>query len=133
MKNEFSFQVGTYHLNNEPNFNFLLNRTIMWSGGEINELKSISFKIKDSASWEMELLGLGEKALSEGRTVQAIAYIRMAEFFMFDGNPRKLETYRKARTLFYKHYAALFENGPIKRRTFPYKNGQLPIWTAQPG
>lgn len=59
------------------------------------------------------MFALAEKALSEGRVVHAIAYFRMAEFFMFDGNPGKLEIYRKARALFYDHYADIFENGFI--------------------
>jgi pimeloyl-ACP methyl ester carboxylesterase len=129
---EFSFQVGTYNLNDEPNFNYQLNRTIMWSGGDPGELRSAGAKIKDSASWEVELIGLGEKALSENRMVQAIAYFRMAEIFMFENNPRKLEIYRKARTLFYRHHAALFEKGKIVRKRVPYENWQLPVWIAQP-
>jgi pimeloyl-ACP methyl ester carboxylesterase len=104
----------------------------MWSGGDLSELRSAGAKIKNSASWEAELIGLGEKALSENRMVQAVAYFRMAEFFMFENNPRKLEIYLKARTLFYQHYAALFENGLIVRKRVPYENYQLPVWIAQP-
>jgi len=132
MGKNFSFRTGTYHLNDEPNFNYQLNRTIMWSGGDVDELRHAGPKIKDSSSWEIELVSLAEKALSEDRIVQAIAYLRMAEFFMFDGNPRKLGIYQKARTLFYNHYADIFENGLITRKTVPYKNGQLPIWISLP-
>src|SRR5512138_2248479 len=132
LEKNFSFKVGMYHLNDEPNFNFQLNRTIMWSGGDVDELRHAGPKIKDSSSWEIELVGLGEKALSEGRIVQAIAYFRMAEFFMFDGNPGKLEVYRKARTLFYAHYADCFENGVITRQSVPYENGRLPVWISVP-
>jgi pimeloyl-ACP methyl ester carboxylesterase len=102
----------------------------MWSGGDVDELRRVGPKIKDSSSWETELVSLAEKALSEGRIVHAIAYFRMAEFFMFDGNPRKLEIYQKARTLFYNHYADIFENGLITRKTVPYENVQLPIWIS---
>lgn len=132
MEKNLPFKVGMYHLNDEPNFNFQLNRTIMWSGGDVDELRHAGPKIKDSSSWEIELVSLGEKALSEGRIIQAIAYFRMAEFFMFDGNPGKLEVYRKARTLFYAHYADCFENGIITRQSVPYENGRLPVWVALP-
>ncbi len=132
MEENFSFKTGIYHLNDEPNFNYQLNRTIMWSGGNVDELSKVGPKIKDISSWETELIDLAEKALSEGRTIQAIAYFRMAEFFMFDGNPRKLEIYKKARILFYNHYANIFEGGLITRKSVPYENAQLPIWISVP-
>ena len=132
MKKEFSFRTGVYHLNDEPNFNYQLNRTLMWSGGDLDELRRAGGKIKDSSAWETEMVSLAEKALSESRVVHAIAYFRMAEFFMFDGNPRKLEIYRKARALFYDHYADIFENGFITREHVPYENGQLPVWISLP-
>ncbi|OGO26074.1 MAG: lysophospholipase [Chloroflexi bacterium RBG_16_52_11] len=127
-----SFQVGTHHLNDNPHLNYQLNRTIMWSGGSLDELRPVAARIKDHCSWENELISLGQRALSEGRMVQAIAYYRMAEFFMFEGNPRKLEIYRKARTLFYNHYAQLFEDGTIVRKSIPCENGRLPIWFSLP-
>lgn len=121
MKKEFSFRTGVYHLNDEPNFNYQLNRTLMWSGGDLDELRLAGGKIKDSSDWETEMVALAGKALSEGRVVHAIAYFRMAEFFMFDGNPRKLEIYRKARTLFYGHYAGIFETGSSPANMFLMK------------
>lgn len=132
LEENISFKAGTYHLHDEPNFNFQLNRTVFWSGGDVDELRCAGTKINDSASWETELASLGEKALLEGRMIQAIAYFRMAEFFMFDGNPRKLEVYRKARTLFYAHYEHYFENGFITRQSVPYENGRLPVWVSLP-
>ena len=51
-------------------------------------------------NWKREMLALGEKALPDNRIQNAIAYFRMAEFFMYDGNPEKLNIYNKAQELF---------------------------------
>lgn len=37
---EFSFKKGLYQLNPQPNFNFQLNRIIMWDGGSLEEYKA---------------------------------------------------------------------------------------------
>lgn len=132
MSKDLSFKTGTYHLNNEPNFNYQLNRTVMWSGGDAEELKQAGLKINDPLSWEIELVRLGEKALSEGRIVQAIAYFRMSEFFMFEGNPRKTEMYQKAKNLFDDYHADYFESGIITRKNVRYEQGQLPVWVSLP-
>lgn len=33
---------GTYQLHDEANFNFQLNRTLMWGGGDLEEIKTIA-------------------------------------------------------------------------------------------
>ena len=43
-----------------------------------------------------ELIALGDKAMVEERTENAIAYYRMSEFLMYDGDPDKKKYYEKA-------------------------------------
>jgi hypothetical protein len=126
------FQVGSYFLNHDPNFNYQLNRTLLWSGGDLKELQKVGGKIKDTQSWEKELIALGEKALTEDRITNAIAYFRMAEFFMFADNPEKLKIYNKARDLFYDYYAETFKNQKIMMDEIPYETGYLQVWHAGP-
>ena len=94
------FPVGSRKLHPDPNFNYQLNRTALWSSGDWDELADAAKHISNAADWEREILALGEKALPDNRIQNAIAYFRMAEFFMYDGNPEKLNIYNKAQELF---------------------------------
>ena len=93
---QFNFKTGIYKLNNQANFDFQLNRLIMWDGGDLDEVRAVSHKINGSESWKRELIALGDKALAEKRIENAIAYYRMSEFFMYDGDPDKKKYYKKA-------------------------------------
>lgn len=57
-----TFKKGVYHLNEERNFDFQLNRIIMWDGGRIDDIEPISQKIHNSETWKTELIQLGELA-----------------------------------------------------------------------
>ena len=46
------FKTGTYELNSDANFNYQLNRVIMWDGGDADEVMAVSQRIKTK-------LGLG--------------------------------------------------------------------------
>ena len=87
---------GVYKLNAERNFDYQLNRVINWDGGELSDVKKVAGRIHNSADWKRELIGLGDAAMKEGRTGNAIAYYRMSEFFMYDGDPDKRKYYEKA-------------------------------------
>ena len=100
---------GVYQLNSEANFNYQLNRVINWDGGRIEDVERVSDRIHSSEDWKRELIGLGDAAMKEGRTENAIAYYRMSEFFMYDGDPDKKKYYTLATELFYDFYAGYFE------------------------
>ncbi len=127
MTSQIEFKKGTYRFHPNPNFNYQLNRTYAWSNGDLEELKIAAAKITDAVTWEKELIKLAEKALQEKRTEHAIAYYRMAEFFMYDGHPAKITTYDKAVNLFYDYYADLFKSGMIKRDLVPFGEAHLPV------
>ncbi len=126
------FKVGTYDLHPEANFNFQLNRMVMYADGDLEEVKEAARKITDMASWVSTFLELGERALREGRTAQAISYFRGAEFFMYGDVRAKHRIYERAMDLFYDHYSRVFEDGVIATDRVPYGNGYLPVWIAEP-
>lgn len=63
--------------------------------GALGRYTKVSSKIVDSESWKTELMYLAQEAEQDGRTENAIAYYRMSEFFMYDGDPDKISVYKK--------------------------------------
>ena len=91
------FKKGFHDLNDEPHINYQLNRMINWSGGDLEEVERVSRRIKDFDDWKRTLMELGARALAEERVANAIAYYRMAEFYMSEDDPDALACYDKAR------------------------------------
>ena len=125
---------GVHKLNAERNFDYQLNRVINWDGGRIEDIKPIADRIRTSSDWKRELIALGDTAMEEGRTENAIAYYRMSEFFMYDGDPDKKAYYEKATKLFYEYYADYFEGDDprIEKLNVPYENVKLPVMHVVP-
>lgn len=126
---ELEFKQGMYHLNPDPNFNFQLNRVILWDGGNLNDVMQAAKRITDSTSWKQEMIYLGDHALSQNRIPQAIAYYQMSEFF--DGNPGNKEYYIKATGLFYEYYHSYFDERRVQKIQVPYEDVMLPIMVAK--
>ncbi|RRD94189.1 alpha/beta fold hydrolase [Clostridiales bacterium COT073_COT-073] len=129
-----AFKCGVYKLNPEKNFDFQLNRLINWDGGRLEDVKPIAGKIKTSADWKRELIRLGDIAIADGRTENAIAYYRMSEFFMYDGDPDKKKYYKLATNLFYQYFADFFTGTEpiITQYKVPFKQAKLPVWHLKP-
>ena len=128
---EIHFKKGVYKLNEQSNFDFQLHRVVMWDGGDLEEIKAVGPDIKTSEDWKKELIALGDKAVSEGRTENAIAYYRMSEFFMYDGDPDKKAYYVKATEMFYDYYKPVFDSGEVVRHEVPYEDIFLPVMEAK--
>lgn len=126
-----AFKKGVFQLNGQANFDFQLNRTVMWDGGDLDEIKEVGPKIQTSEDWKRELISLGDKALADGRTENAIAYYRMSEFFMYDGDPDKKAYYMKATELFYDFYKEYFESQRVQRYEVAYEDVKLPVMVAK--
>ncbi len=126
------FPRGSYELNDDPNFNFQLNRVIQWNGGRLADIAPVSRSIRTAADWKKTLIELGDAAMAEDRAENAIGYWRMSEFFMTDGDPDKRKYYRKATALFYEHYRAYFDSGLVERMEAPYEDVRLPILHVRP-
>lgn len=125
------FKVGLYSLHPDENYNFQLNRLINWDGGDLEEVRAIAGKIHSNSDWKEQLIGLGDRALEERRTENAIAYYRMSEFFMFDGDPDKRKYYQKAVELFYSHHASYFTDQIVEKFRVPYEDAALPVLCAK--
>lgn len=69
---------GTYDLHPESNFNFQLNRTIMWGNGDLEEIKEIAPKINSIEDWVGEMLKLATHAETKNQIKKAIGYYREA-------------------------------------------------------
>lgn len=123
---------GSYKLNKMPNFNYQLNRLILWDGGLLDDVKKVSDSIKTSADWKRVLIKLAEDAENEKRYENAIGYYRMSEFFMYDGDPDKKKYYIKSTDMFYKFYQDYFKNGVVKKYNIPYQGITLPVLYAHP-
>jgi pimeloyl-ACP methyl ester carboxylesterase len=122
---------GVYQLNDEANFNYQLNRVIMWDGGDADEVSTVSHSIRTSSDWVNAMEKLAEKAHAEGRTENEIAYLRMSEFFIYDTDPKKKQRYEEARELFYEFYSDYFDKGIVKRYEVPYEGGYLPVMVTK--
>lgn len=131
------FKKGFHELNDEPHLNYQLNRMINWSGGDLEEVERVSRRIKDFDDWKRTLMELGARALAEERVANAIAYYRMAEFYMSEDDPDAIACYDKARELFYGYFADYFapsDGGPpiVERLEVPYEGVALPVMRAAP-
>lgn len=131
---KIEFKTGVYKLNDNANFDFQLNRVINWDGGRYEDIAEISHSIHDSADWKRELIALGDTAMSENRLENAIAYYRMSEFFMYDGDSDKKKYYEKATDMFYEYFEDFFkgENPIVGRCSVPYENVALPVMHVKP-
>ena len=116
----FTIPKGVYKLNPERNFDYQLNRLINWDGGRLEDVQKIADKIHTSDDWKKYLIQLGDEALREERFGNAIAYYRMSEFFMFDGDPDKLKYYRLATKLFYAYYQDYFRVTDVSGGKYPF-------------
>ncbi len=123
----FKFKKGVYKLNEHSNFDFQLNRLVMWDGGDLEEVRAIGGKINTSEDWKRELIALGDKAASENRIENAIGYYRMSEFFMYDGDSDKKKYYLKATEMFYEYYKDYFDRGEVEQYRVPYEDVELPV------
>ena len=120
-------------LNSDANFNYQLNRVIMWDNGDAAEVMAVShkIKIKKSSDWVITLEQLAEKAHAEGMTVNEIAYLRMSEFFIYDTDPKKKQRYREACGLFYAYYSDYFNQVIVQRHKVPYYGGYLHVMVTK--
>lgn len=125
------FDRGTYVFNEDANFNFQLNRVVMWGHGDPEEIFTVSKSIRDSESWVRALMKLAKKAKEEGRTQAQIGYLRMSEFFMYDSDPRKLKTYQKTKELFYWYYEQILSEHGIAVADIPCNGGTIPVMSCR--
>ena len=76
------FKVGMYDLNKNTDYNFQLGRLVNMDGADLKLVRRIADKIHDNKSWKSVLLRSAVKLDKAGDIKNAMAFYRMAEFFM---------------------------------------------------
>ena len=89
-----SFPVGYHDLHPNISINFQLNRFYGWVGDDsmLTEMRETVAGVNDYPTFTKIILDLGEKALARHEVRKGAYYLRLAEFFMFTDDPRKLPT-----------------------------------------
>ena len=128
---KINLPVGTYKLHADPNFNYQLNRCVL-GGADLEEISALSEKITDIPSMISVMREAAEKAITEGRTRAAIAYLRTADFFMLASDPEKAVVYDQYKKLYYSVNDALLKDNCFIREDVPYQDGTLPVLYAIP-
>lgn len=126
------FRIGAHHFHDEPNMNYTFNRVYGVNGGDLDEVREASKRIKTLEDWSGEFLNLAVKARSEGRLLNAAAYYRGANFYIHPDDPRKAMTYDTYLSLIHDIYREQFDSGVIQQKKVPYDKGFLPVWHVEP-
>ena len=77
-----TFNIGTCQFHEEPNMNYQFNRVYCVFGGDFEEIRQASRKIKTLDDWKAAFLKLADTALTENRLMHAAAYYRGANFYI---------------------------------------------------
>jgi len=112
--------VGYFHFHDDIGLNFQFNRALI-NQCPMEEMMEAAQNIKKYADVKVVMTGLAEKALGEGRTLNAAFYYRFAEFFCFGDNVEKKRLFNQFMLLFYK----ALEADKIERHEIEYPGGFL--------
>ena len=101
------FPVGYHDLHPDVNVNFEMNRFYNWVGDDsmLSEMREAAAGVSDYPTFTKVFLGLGEKALAQGQALKGAYYLRLAEFFLFTHDPRKLIERRRFVDLVLQYFA----------------------------
>jgi pimeloyl-ACP methyl ester carboxylesterase len=125
---EFEFPVGYHRFHRKQLFNFQLNRWYSLGYTRREDIEEAGKRIRNFSDWEIEMLKLAERAVSEGRLINAAFYYRAAEFYKKSNDPEKQFLYDKFVEVFYK----VFANEGIERYDVPYEGAFLPALRIRP-
>jgi pimeloyl-ACP methyl ester carboxylesterase len=129
----FSFPIGYHDLHPDISINFQLNRFYNWAGDDsmLTEMRATLSGVKDATDYPMFtrlVLDLGEKALTRHEVLKGAYYLRLAEFFMVTGDPRKLPTRQRFVDLILDHFQ--IPSSACSR--IPFESGWLPAYRLTP-
>ncbi|MBN2080324.1 MAG: alpha/beta fold hydrolase [Spirochaetes bacterium] len=127
-KTNFNFPVGYHRFHKNQLFNYQLNRPYAFGYAEYEDLRWAGSRISDFATWKSEMTACAEKALSEGRLINAAFYYRAAEFYTSSQDPDKERLYDTFSELFYSAIAG----DPLEKASVPYGNVSLPAIKLAP-
>jgi hypothetical protein len=91
VKTPVAFPIGYHAFHKNAVINFVINRFCDPANDPtmIAEILTVAPKIANYADLKREFLALAEQALHAGSKVKAAYYLRIAEFFIFAGDPDK--------------------------------------------
>lgn len=119
---EFHFPVGYHSFHKSQVFNFQLNRWHSLGYARYEDMAEAGLRISSFDDWRREMVRLADRAVDEGRTVNAAFYYRAAEFYTRADDTDKEPLYDRFSGLFYAAYGG----DPIERVQIPYGRGSLP-------
>jgi alpha-beta hydrolase superfamily lysophospholipase len=124
-----SFPVGYHDLHPDISINFQLNRFYGWAGDEsmLNEMRTAA-GVHDYPTFTEIFLDLAEKALTRRETLKGAYYLRLAEFFLFTKDPRKLPTRQRFVDLVLGH----FQIPSSAYSRIPFEGGWMPAYRLIP-
>ena len=113
--------------------NFQLNRFYGWVGDDsmLTEMRQAAAGVagvQDYPTFTKIFLDLGEKALARHEALKGAYYLRLAEFFLFTQDPRKLPT----RQRFVDLILGYFQIPTSAYSRIPYGSGWLPAYRLTP-
>jgi pimeloyl-ACP methyl ester carboxylesterase len=126
----FSFPIGYHDLHPDLNINFQLNRFYGWVGDDsmLTEMGTAVAGVNDYPTFTKVILDLGEKALVRHEARKGAYYLRLAEFFMFTDDPRKLST----RQRFVDLLLGDLQIAPSAYSRIPFGTAWLPAYRLTP-
>jgi pimeloyl-ACP methyl ester carboxylesterase len=119
-KLKFKMPVGYYHFHDNIGLNFQFNRALI-NQCPMGEMMEAAQKIKSYSDVKAVMTDLSQKALREGRTLNAAFYFRFAEFFCFKDKAEKKQLFDSFIGLFYE----ALEGDDIERHEIKYPGGYL--------
>ena len=123
------FPVGFYDdLHPNASLNYEMNRFCTGEADMIEEMRTVSPRIHDLADYTREFVALGEAAFKRRETLKGAYYLRSAEFFMFDNDPRKQPARRQYIGLMRERFGITEEN----HFDVPYETGALSAYRLTP-
>jgi pimeloyl-ACP methyl ester carboxylesterase len=125
-----AFPVGYHDLHPDISVNFQLNRFYGWVGDDsmLTEMREAAAGVRDYPTFTKIFLDLGDKALARSETLKGAYYLRLAEFFLFTGDPRKLPT----RQRFVDSVLGHFQIPSSAYSRIPFEAGWLPAYRLTP-
>jgi len=126
----FSFPIGYYDLHPNVSVNFQLNRFYGWAGDDsmLTEMRDAVASVNDYPTFTKIILDLGEKALARHEVRKGAYYLRLAEFFMFTNDPRKLPSRKRFVDLLLSN----LQIAPSAYSRIPFATGWLPAYRLTP-
>jgi|HubBroStandDraft_1064217.scaffolds.fasta_scaffold13029_3 pimeloyl-ACP methyl ester carboxylesterase len=126
----FSFPIGYHELHPDVSINFQLNRFYGWVGDDsmLTEMRDAVGDVSDYPAFTKIILGLGEAALARSEVLKGAYYLRLAEFFLFFNDPRKLPTRQRFVDLLLEH----LQIAPSAFGRIPFGTGWLPTYRLTP-